>query len=217
MSDRTSKATTVQTLRVFVIARSSLERRALRLLLHGSRGLTVVGEAGAAAEAIREISRVQPEIVLLDASLPRLPEVMACSPDSRVILMADDDEDGLLHAANPGIWGYLSKTFTPDELVRAIRLVREGSAVLSLITTVDAFRRLSSLARSLAPPPVVLSDKEMAVMRAIADGATDREIARSLVIAVPTVKTYVRSILKKTKTHNRAEAVAFGFRNGLLR
>jgi len=201
----------------------ALVRIALRQLLSEDGGIAVVGEAGTWTEALSAASRSNPDVALMDMQqvhlslLDRLHEFYAVAPDARVIVLSEDQHgQEVFRAIRAGVWGYLPRDVVPGELVRAVRTVAQGKAVLGCALSRDEFARLGTLRGRDDRAAVSLSPKETRVMRAMAEGCTDSQIARQLAMSVPTVKTHVRSILKKTGSKNRAAAIASGFRHGLL-
>jgi len=210
-------------LSVFLIAEVALVRVALRQLLSRAAEVAVVGEAGA-GQALGMAHQFMHDIALVDAH--RVDETLtgflrrlaAISAKTRAIILSDYDfESGVVQAAEAGAWGYLPRDVSETELVRAVRLVAQGHAVMGCWLAPDQFVRLGELSPRRVELSLPLSQKESSVIRAVAQGQTDGQIARELGISVPTVKTHVRSILRKTNARNRAGAIAAAFRCGILR
>ncbi|MDR7550831.1 MAG: response regulator transcription factor [Armatimonadota bacterium] len=208
-------------LRVLLLSRTALVRIALRQLLGQDNGVAVVGEAGSLPEALTAAARERPDIVLVDmhnatTTLDRLHEIQEVAPSARTIILSDDPEGGdLFEAARAGVWGYLPPDVTSSELLRAARGVAQGRVVVVAAMPRQEFARLGGLRREPKTPPP-LSPTESRVVRMMSEGHTDGEIASRLGVSVPTVKTHVRAILKKTSTKNRTAAITAAFRSGLL-
>lgn len=207
-----------------VLVADPLVRIALKQLLRGASEVIVVGEASA-DQAVALVRQLAPDIALIDAhgvssGLPEfLRSLRTASPKIRPIVLSEDDfGDGALLVADAGGWGYLPREVSEQQLIRAVRFVTHGKVVLDCTLAHEQFAQLGQLktpaAASFALP---LSQKETSVMRAMAEGQTDIQIAKGLGLSVPTIKTHVRSILRKTSTRNRAAAIATAFRSGVLR
>ncbi|HXF81475.1 MAG TPA: response regulator transcription factor [bacterium] len=207
--------------RVLLLSRTALVRVALRQLLSGDGGVAVVAEAGSWSEAVAAAGRSSPDIMLVDMHdhamvLDRLPELQAATPGARVIVLSDDPEAGdLFAAARAGVWGYLPHDVTSGELLRAVRTVAQGRVAVGGTMSREDFARLGAIGRG-PDAPLVLSPTEARVIRVMSEGHTDGQIAAQLGMSVPTVKTHVRAILRKTSARNRAAAIAAAFRSGLL-
>jgi DNA-binding NarL/FixJ family response regulator len=202
-----------------------LVRIALRQLLQAAGEVEVVGES-TVDQAADQARRLAPDIALVDGQRLQdgrladfLADLQAASPRTRTIVLWEDDLDhGLVGAVRAGAWGYLSRDVTPHQLARAVRLVTGGRVVMECALTREQFQRLGGLDDG-APGggALTLTPKETKVIQAMAEGHTDEQIARHLGVSVPTVKTHVRSILRKTSARNRAAAIAAAFRSGVLR
>ena len=208
---------------VLLIAEVALVRVALRQLLSRAAEVVIVGEAGA-SQALGIVHQFLPDIALVDAH--RIDETLtgflrrltAISAKTHAIVLSDSDfGNGVVQAAEAGAWGYLPRDVSETELVRAVRLVGGGRAVMGCWLAPDQFMGLKELASRRAELALPLSQKESSVMEAMAQGHTDTQIAKGLGLSVPTVKTHVRSILRKTSARNRAGAIAAAFRSGVLR
>ncbi len=218
-----SRQTSSAQLTVFLIAEVALVRVALRQLLSRAAEVVVVGEAGT-SQAFGMVHQFMPDIALVDAhrvdeALTGFIHRLAATPaKTRPIILSDYDfSSGVIQTAEAGAWGYLPRDVSEAELVRAVRLVARGRAVMGCWLEPDQFVRLGELSSRRIGLSLPLSQKESTVIRAVAQGQTDGQIAGELGISVPTVKTHVRSILRKTNTRNRAGAIAAAFRSGILR
>jgi two-component system nitrate/nitrite response regulator NarL len=212
------------TLRLLVVDDHTLFRRGLVALLASEPSLQVVGEAGDAAEAVRRAGELQPDIVLLDNHLPGATGVQSlaglreAAPSAKVVLLTvSEDEEDLQAALRGGASGYLLKTMEGDELFAALRRIAAGEAVISPELTsklVSALRQRSSAPAPQADPLACLSAREVEVLREIARGASNKEIARTLSIAETTVKIHVQGILRKLGLTSRVQAAVFASKLG---
>ncbi|RLJ38257.1 response regulator [Acidovorax sp. 106] len=220
-------------LTLFVVDDHTLFRRGLIALLGQDAGLEVVGEAGDAAEALRLVPRLQPDVILLDNHLPGVMGVDAIrglrevSPHSRVLMLTvSEDSQDLATALRNGAQGYLLKTIDGDLLAQAIRRAARGEPVVSpelMGKLVAAFQAQGAPVMDAAPrtavteaPPAVgeetgspLSPREEDVLREIARGLSNKEIARALDIAETTVKIHVQHILRKLGLTSRVQAAVY--------
>ena len=207
---------------VFVIDDHTLFRRGLIALIAQDAGLRVVGEAGDAGEALRLVPALAPQVILLDNHLPgvlgvdAIAGLRAASPGSRVVMLTvSEDGQDLAAALRNGAQGYLLKTIDGDLLSEALRRAARGEPVVSpemMGKLVAAFQSQGAP----VPPPVAeaeaaspLSPREEDVLREIARGASNKEIARTLDIAETTVKIHVQHILRKLGLSSRVQAAVY--------
>jgi DNA-binding NarL/FixJ family response regulator len=192
----------------------------------GAAAIEIAGEAADGAEALELVHRLQPDVVLLDLVMPvmggieAIPRIIESSPHTRVIVLTSfGEEDRLLPAIRAGAHGYLLKDIPPAELARAVRNAHLGKVqlhpdVAATLMSAVAGRTESPAAHS--PPPVDdLTEREREVLRLIAEGRDNRDIARTLVISEKTVKTHVSSILGKLRLEDRTQAAIYALRHGL--
>ncbi|MCO5110601.1 MAG: response regulator transcription factor [Burkholderiaceae bacterium] len=226
---------------ILVVDDHTLFRRGLIALLEQHPGLQVVGEAGDAAQALRLAPALQPDIILLDNHLPGVAGIDAVqdlrklAPRTRVLMLTvSEDEQDLAMALRNGAQGYLLKTIDGDLLAQAIERAARGEPVVSpelMGKLVAAFQ--SQGAPVLAPPPpppaeppaaapavpdgaAPLSPREEEVLREIARGASNKEIARTLDIAETTVKIHVQHILRKLGLSSRVQAAVYASDRGRI-
>jgi two-component system nitrate/nitrite response regulator NarL len=208
--------------RLMVVDDHTLFRRGLVALLASDSSLAVVGEAGDAGEAVRKAAALQPDVILLDNHLPgasgiqALPGLKEAAPAARIILLTvSEDEQDLQAALRAGAHGYLLKTIEGELLAESIHRAMRGEPVISSEMTgklVTAFQTAASPlpATPSQPDPLAqLSAREQQVLRQIALGASNKEIARTLSIAETTVKIHVQHILRKLDLSSRVQAAVF--------
>jgi DNA-binding NarL/FixJ family response regulator len=199
----------------------ALVRGGLRLILETEPDLQVVGEAGDGAEAVRLAVELRPDVVLMDIRMPVLDGIAATRgtlekvPDTRVMMLTTFDLDEyVVEAFRAGASGFVLKTAPPSQLVAAVRTIILGEALLAPTST----RRLIEQAtRRVAPSPLLasLSSREADVLRLLARGLSNSEIAEELFVEPSTVKTHVASVLAKLGVRDRVQAVVFAFENGV--
>jgi DNA-binding NarL/FixJ family response regulator len=183
--------------------------------------IEVVGEAGDGQQALEEVSRTEPDVVLIDVNMPRMNgietvEALTGRPGLHMLMLtiSKHDED-LFGAILAGADGYLLKNAEPEELRRAITLVAEGKSILSPEVTRRVMKAVESLPGVV--PEIGLSRRELEVLNCLARGMTSTQIAVNLFITENTVKTHVRHILEKLEASNRAEAVSRAIQLGIIK
>lgn len=212
----------MQPIRLMVVDDHTLFRRGMVALLASHPCLSVVGEAGDAGEAVRKAAALHPDVILLDNHLPGvtgiqvLPGLREAAPQARVLLLTvSEDAQDLQAALSGGAQGYLLKTMEGDQLVEAIQRAVRGEAVISPEMTgklMAAFQGAGAPQQPGAAGPAdasQLSPREREVLEQIAQGASNKEIARSLAIAETTVKIHVQHILRKLGLTSRVQAAVY--------
>jgi two-component system response regulator DevR len=212
-------------LRLVLVDDHQVVRLGLRALLDGEPDITVVGEAGTAAAAIQVVGRLQPDIVLLDIRLPDQSGITACQqvrqrwPAVQVLMLTSfADEDLVLDAISAGAAGYVLKQVGTDDLLRAVRAVGRGDAVLDPTVTrqlLERVRRAEHEAHGAAFHD--LSERELAVLALVAEGKTNAEIAEALILSEKTARNHVSTILEKLQLTNRIEAATYAVRHHIER
>jgi DNA-binding NarL/FixJ family response regulator len=213
--------------RVLIVDDHALFRRGLMLVLESEPGIEVVGEAEDGEDAVAKAEATAPDVVLMDVRMPKLSgieatkAVAAVLPTSKIIMLTvSDEEEDLYEAIRAGAAGYLLKEISIEEVADAVRAVVQGQTLISpsmaskLITEFQNLSRMTN-DRSQVPAPK-LTDRELEVLRLVAQGMTNREVADQLYIAENTVKNHVRNILEKLHLHSRMEAVLYAVRENLL-
>jgi len=213
-------------IRIVLVDDQAMFREGLRTLLATQPDFEVVGEAANGGEALRLCATCQPEVVLMDLRMPVLDGVAATRqlhalyPDVRVIVLTtfDDDED-IFEGLRAGALGYLLKDASSAKLFEAVRAAARGESFLqpSVATKVVAeFARLVEQAPRIEAPVAALSERKLAVLRLVAQGASNKEIATALFIAEGTVKNHLTSILAKLEVRDRTQAALKARELGLL-
>ncbi len=208
-------------IRVLLVEDHALVRSAIRQALDAP-DVEVVGEARNAEEALEMAPRLRPDLLLLDIDLPGMTGIEAVRelaprlPETRVVMLtASTDRRSLLEAIRHGAAGYLTKDLTGDALLRAVRGLRRGDLAMSRQHAAEVVEHLQRGGQGGMPDEMggLLSAREQEVLRLLAEGLTDREIAGALAISPRTVESHVSAVLRKLGVRNRAEA-AQRFRSG---
>jgi len=212
---------------VLVVDDHALFRRGLEIVLAQEPDIEVVGEAGDGAEAVVQAADLLPDVVLMDVRMPRRSGIEACTaikdvvPSARIIMLTISDEEGdLYEAIKAGATGYLLKEISIDEVATAIRAVAGGQSLISPAMASKLLTEFATLIkrdgdRQQVPAPR-LTERELEVLRLVARGLNNRDIAKQLFISENTVKNHIRNILEKLQLHSRMEAVVYAVREKLL-
>jgi DNA-binding NarL/FixJ family response regulator len=212
-------------IRVLVADDQALVRSGFRMILEAREDIEVVGEAEDGAEAVELALRADPDVILMDVRMPKVDGVeatrrlTASGSRARVVILTTFDLDEYVHEAiRAGASGFLLKDVQPAQLVDAVRVVAAGEALLAPTVT---RRLLDRFARTLAderPPPSLeeLTAREVEILRLIAGGLSNAEIAEQLVVTEATVKTHVSSVLRKLHLRDRVQAVVLAYDAGLV-
>jgi DNA-binding NarL/FixJ family response regulator len=203
--------------RVIVVDDQTVVREGLVLILGMLPGVVVAGAAGNGEEALRLVTEARPDVVLMDLRMPRMDGVQATKriraehPDTRVVVLTTySDDESVLAALRAGAHGYLTKNARSEDIAQAITDVLGGESHLDPVVQ----RRLVELATNDRPPSHGLTPRELQVLRLIAEGRSNTEIARQLYITEGTVKTHVNNLFAKAGVRDRAQAVTYAFRHG---
>lgn len=213
-------------IRVLLVDDQRLVRSGFRLILESEDDVTVVGEAADGVEAVELTARARPDVILMDVQMPRLDGLAATrqilaadGPHPQVVMLTTfDRDDYVFEALRAGAAGFLLKNAPPEELVAAVRVVASGDGLLSPAVT---RRVIAEFARSRPDPALAgglarLTERETEVLRLVAGGLTNAEIAGAFVLGEATVRTHVSNLLAKTGCRDRVQAVVFAYESGLV-
>ncbi len=216
-------------LRVLLVDDHALFRAGIASLLASRPGVEVVGEAQDGAEALEAARRLNPDIVLMDVHMPRMGGLEATRaisaelPRVKVVMLTVSDQDAdLFEAIKSGAHGYLLKNLEPEELFDYLTGISRGEAPISRTMAAKILNEFASQAsRPKAPEPAEaeepLTPREREVLRLVAAGATNKEIASALTLTENTVKNHLRNILEKLHLENRTQAAAYALKKGLTK
>ena len=225
MTEATGNGQGTEPVRVLVVDDQELFRRGLIMLLSGDTDIEVVGEASDGITATELAVKTAPDVILLDVRMPRRTGVEACRgikeavPSAKIIMLTVSDEEAdLYESVKNGASGYLLKDSSIEEVAQAIRVVNEGQSLISpsmAVKLIDEFKQMAKPEREQGPA-LRLTERELEVLRLVAKGLNNREVAKELFISENTVKNHVRNILEKLQLHSRMEAVMYAMREKLL-
>jgi DNA-binding NarL/FixJ family response regulator len=212
-------------IRVFLVDDQTLVRQGVRSLLALSDEIEVVGEASDGAEAIERIPVIKPDVVLLDMRMPKMSGLdvlhalgQAGTLPPTIILTTFDDDQLVVAGIKAGARGYLLKDVSLEQLVEAVRTVAGGGSLVAPVVTQRLLTGLKGLATTFASldRPDPLTDRETEILRLMAGGFSNKEIANSLGVAEGTVKNHVSNILSKLGVRDRTRAVLKAFEMGIV-
>jgi DNA-binding NarL/FixJ family response regulator len=215
-------------IRVLIVDDQSLVRTGFRMILETEEDVEVVGEAADGAEALAAAAELDPDVVLMDVRMPNMDGLEATrrlldgkEEGPRVLILTTFDLDEYVYEAlRVGASGFLLKDTPPEQLVDAIRVVSNGDALLSPVVTrrvIEEFvRRPPDSMRTPAPELDELTTRELEMLRYVARGLSNAEIAREAYVSETTVKTHIAHILMKLHLRDRVQAVVFAYENGVV-
>jgi DNA-binding NarL/FixJ family response regulator len=216
-------------IRVLIVDDHALFRRGLEMVLAEEPDIELVGEASDGAEAVAKAGEALPDVVLMDIRMPKSSGIEACramkevAPSAKIVMLTiSDEEEDLFEAIRAGASGYLLKDIPYDEVADVVRAVHGGQSLINpsmaakLLTEFAALAKRDGEERAQEVPAPKLTDREMEVLRLVARGMNNRDIAKELFISENTVKNHVRNILEKLQIHSRMEAVMIAVRENLI-
>lgn len=209
-------------IRVYITDDHQIVRRGIRQLLSTEAGIEVVGEASNGKEAVAEVDKLKPDIVLMDLVMPvmdgieAIRQIKAGHPSIQILVLTSfATDDKVFPAIKAGALGYLIKDTSPDELINAIRQVHKGEPTLHSSIAQKLLKEISHTSSNEAVSPDPLTDREVEVLKLIARGLSNQEIAETLVVSVATVYTHVSRVLDKLHLASRTQAALYALREGL--
>jgi two-component system NarL family response regulator len=216
-------------IRVLIADDHALFRRGLEMVLDEEQDIDLVGQASDGAEAVAKAGESLPDVVLMDIRMPKTSGIEAAramkesAPSAKIVILTiSDEEEDLFEAIRAGASGYLLKDIPLDEVAEAVRAVHGGQSLINpsmagkLLTEFATLARRDEEERPQQVPAPRLTEREMEVLKLVARGMNNRDIAKELFISENTVKNHVRNILEKLQIHSRMEAVMIAVREKLI-
>jgi DNA-binding NarL/FixJ family response regulator len=227
-------------IKLLVVDDHEVVRRGLAMVLNLEEDMEICCEAGSGQAAVEQAIRLKPDLILMDLNMPGMNGLEAArlikqkQPDCKILMLTGIDADSaVFEALQTGIDGYVLKEVTPDELVRAIRSVMSGQAYLHPVVTRKVLTKMQSgavvqplkpVSSGPAAPPQTqsnpfgenLSEREREVLRGVALGQSNREIAESLIVSEETIRTHLKSAFRKLGVNDRTQAVVTALKHGML-
>ncbi|WP_238012233.1 response regulator transcription factor [Dactylosporangium sp. AC04546] len=215
----------MSSIRVVIADDQRMVRAGLRMVIETEPDMTVVGEASDGVEAVTLARRLRPEVVLMDIAMPRQDGLEATrallehpGAPRIIVLTTFDTDENLFNALRAGASGFLLKVSSPEHLITAIRVVAAGEALLDPAITTRVISAFAGTPGPQLPPEVAeLTPRETDVLRLMARGLSNGEIAAALTVGEATVKTHVARVLMKLHLRDRVQAVVYAYESGLVR
>jgi DNA-binding NarL/FixJ family response regulator len=216
-------------IRTMIVDDHALFRRGLEMVLDEEADIELVGQASDGSEAVEKAGESLPDVVLMDIRMPRSSGIEACramkevAPSAKIVMLTiSDEEEDLFEAIRAGASGYLLKDLPLDEVAETVRAVHGGQSLINpsmagkLLTEFAALAKRDTEERVQQVPAPRLTEREMQVLKLVARGMNNKDIAKELFISENTVKNHVRNILEKLQIHSRMEAVMVAVREKLI-
>lgn len=210
---------------MLVVDDQELFRRGMTMLLGSETGIEVVGEASSGVEGLELAKSAAPDVVLLDVRMPKQSGIEACVaiketvPSAKIVMLTMSDEEAdLYEAVKNGASGYLLKDSSIEEVAQGIRVVADGQSLISpsmAAKLIDEFKTMSKPDK-VTGAALKLTERELDVLRLVAKGLSNRDVAQRLAISENTVKNHVRNMLEKLQLHSRMEAVMYAVREKIV-
>ncbi len=211
-----------QTIQVIIVDDHAMVRKGIQILLDQFEGIRVIGEAGNGLQAIELVKDLEPDVVLMDLTMPvmdgieAIHRILALRPQQHILVLTGFlDDERLIQAIQAGAQGCIEKTIPPEELVQSIRDVCAGKPTLSSGVAWRVLRGISG-AEMPGQQKDRLSEREVQILRLLTQGKLDQEIAEELVLTEVTIRTHISRILAKLGLENRVQAALYGLRSGLV-
>jgi two-component system, NarL family, response regulator LiaR len=209
-------------IRVYLADDHELVRRGLSALLSTESELEVAGIGGDGLEAVRQVAELKPDVILIDLQMPRMGgieaigAIKAADPDARILVLTSfGDEDMVFAAVQAGALGYLLKDSSPHELVQAIKNVYAGHLFLDPEIALKVIREINRPLANRTPTKEPLTARETEILRLVARGLSNNDIAAALFVSERTVRTHLSNILAKLHLANRTQAALYALRQGI--
>ncbi len=212
-------------IKVLLVDDHKIVRQGVRAYLQTLADITVIAEADSGAAAVASVEQHQPDVVLMDLEMPGELDGIAATrqirklrPETQVIVVTSHHQDEYIFpAVRAGAISYLLKDVEPDELAAAIRKAAQGEAVLDSRVASRIIQELQGIRKEDVNPFTELSEREFEVLRLIAAGKSNAEIAETLVLGESTVKTHISNLLKKLHLDDRTQAAVYAWQQGIVR
>ena len=228
MTEDPQAAPAADPIRVVIADDHVLYRRGLQMVVSQDDDIEIVGEAGDGKEAVDRTVELLPDVVLMDVRMPHTSGIEACQkiksqvPSTKIIMLTmSDEESDLYEAVKAGANGYLLKDVPGEEIADGVRAVHNGDSLISPSMASKLLAEFALMSRRQGERPSAvgaprLTERELEVLRLVARGLANKEIAHDLFISENTVKNHVRNILEKLQLHSRMEAAMYAVRENLL-
>lgn len=207
-------------IRIVIADDHAVVREGLRALIGITPDMQLVGEAKDGVEAVLKVRAAKPDVVLLDVMMPRMDGIEAISaikdelPDTRIIILTSfSDDDKVLSAIRSGALGYMLKDSSPQELLQAIRDVYAGKSSLHPSVALKLIHEINRPSNQITDED--LTDRELQILRLVAQGLSNQDISQTLTISERTVGTHISNILNKLNLSNRTQAALYALRKGI--